>query len=63
MKAIFILLVTIITAAGCSGDDNQENKAHVWKEQTDTMNKARAVEGLLQDAAENERKQIEDQTR
>ena len=62
MKTIFILLAMLILMAGCSNDDSQEKKAHVWKEQTDTLNKAKAVEGVLQDSADAERKQIEDQT-
>lgn len=62
MKIIFILFILLIPVTGCSDEDAEANKAHVWKEQTDTMDKARAVEGMLQDSADAERKQIEDQT-
>ena len=62
-KTCMLLLAVFIFMAGCSDDDSEAKKAHVWKEQTDTMNKARAVEGVLQDSADAERKQIEDQTR
>jgi len=62
MKMIFILLVALIMMVGCSDDDSQKKKANVWKEQTDTINKAKAVEGVLQDSADAERKKIEDQT-
>ena len=63
MKTIFILFVALIMMIGCTNDDTQKKKEHVWKEQTDTMKKAQAVEGVLQDSAEAERKQIEEQTR
>ena len=62
-KTCMLLLAAVILMAGCSDDDSEAKKAHVWKEQTDTMNKARAVEETLQNSADAERKQIEDQTR
>ena len=62
MKIIFILFILFILVTGCSDEDAEAKKAHVWKEQTDTLNKAKAVEGVLQDSADAERKQIEDQT-
>ena len=62
-KTCMLLLAALILMAGCSDDDTEAKKAHVWKEQTDTMNKARAVEETLQKSADAERKQIEEQTR
>ena len=62
-KLYMLLLAALILMAGCSDDDTEAKKAHVWKEQTDTMNKARAVEETLQKSADAERKQIEEQTR
>lgn len=61
MKTIFILWAALIMMAGCSDDDSQKKKENVWKEQTDTLNKAKAVEGVLQDSASAERKKTEDQ--
>jgi len=55
------ILSALLFLTGCSGDDSEENKSHVWKEQTDTMNKAKAVEGVLQESADAERKKIEEQ--
>jgi uncharacterized lipoprotein len=63
MKITIILFAFLIMLAGCSDDDSQKKNANVWKEQTDTLNKAKAVEGQLQDAADAERKKIEDQER
>ena len=62
MKIIFILIALLMLVSGCADEDAEAKKAHVWKEQTDTMDQARAVEGVLQDSADAERKQIEDQT-
>lgn len=62
MKIFFIAITLLILTAGCSDDDAEARKEHVWKEQTDTMDKAQAVEGVLQDSADAERNQIEDQT-
>ena len=62
MKTYIVLLAVFIFMAGCSDDDAEAKKAHVWKEQTDTMNKAKAVEETLQKSADAERKQIDNQT-
>lgn len=56
-----VLVLTLVALGACSGEDSEAEKTHVWKEQTDTMDKARAVEGMLQDAADAERKKIEEQ--
>ena len=68
MKIIFLLFTLLILAAGCADEDTEAKKAaeakkaHAWKEQTETMDKARAVEGVLQDSADAAQKQIEDQS-
>ncbi len=48
----------------CSDEGNSGTAAkedHVWKEQTDTINKAKEVEGIMMDAAENTRNALENQ--
>ena len=66
MKAsIFsLLLLSLFLISACSEDNNQDKKTptgdHVWKEQTMTMEKAKAVEGILEDAAQEQREVIED---
>ena len=58
-----LLLISFLLSA-CSEDNNQDKKTtsgdHVWKEQTKTMEKAKAVEGILEDAAQEQRKMIEE---
>ena len=52
----------IVTACSNEGDNNTEaKKDHVWKEQTETINKAKEVEGMLIDSATNMQNAIENQ--
>lgn len=61
IRAYFILILfSIITA--CSDEKNNvgsQSNDHVWEQQTETINKAKEVEGLLMDSAENTRNAIE----
>jgi len=68
MVKMFIFLASALMLASACSDDEQgssERKLsgdHVWKEQTDTIDKAKEVEGLLQDITEKQRQAIEAQT-
>jgi hypothetical protein len=55
-----LLLIPFLFFIGCS--DNKVEK-HVWKEKTDTIEKAKEVEQLIQDTAQQKRKQTDEQTR
>jgi hypothetical protein len=63
----FILLGSVLFfTSACSDDDNPTTEKkpggdHVWKEQTQAIDKAKEVEGMLQDAADEQRKVIDDQ--
>jgi hypothetical protein len=64
MKSLnaLIVLFSIFFMAACS--DNSENKTsgeHVWKEQTETIDKAKEVEAKMLKAAEDRAKSIEEQ--
>ena len=66
IKKIIILSAALLLAFACSDDgkDTSEKKLsgdHVWKEQTQAIDKAKEVEGLLQDAATGQRKIIDEQ--
>lgn len=62
MKYHAILLMSILLLISCSEDNSSQSNDHVWKEQTETIDKARAVEDLLMDSAEDQRRQIQDQS-
>lgn len=61
MKYCLILLMSILALNGCTEDNDPQKKDHVWKEQTEAIEKARAVEGMLQESAEAQRRQIQEQ--
>jgi hypothetical protein len=46
---------------GCSDEQNKVEE-HVWKEQTDMIDKAKNVEQILNDAAQQQQELIEQQT-
>lgn len=64
MKILTILSVALLLSA-CSSDedlaDNGKVDAHIWKSQTDMLNKARDIEDLLQDAASARQSEINQQ--
>lgn len=62
MKYHAILLMSILLLVSCSEDNSSQSNDHVWKEQAETIDKARAVEDLLMDSAEDQRRQIQDQS-
>lgn len=49
-----------LTISGCSGDDQEAKQDHVLKEQTQAIDKAREVDGMLKDAAGKQKKAAED---
>ncbi len=66
IKKIIILATALMLVSACSDDEqgSSEDKGsgdHVWKEQTQTIDKAKEVEGLLQNAADQQRKAIDNQ--
>ncbi len=62
---IFLSLIVCFLIYGCSDDksnsDTEIKKDHVWKEQTDTINKAKQVEGMMLDSVDATRQAIEHQ--
>jgi hypothetical protein len=61
--AVYPVLLVALLLYACSGEDEETGKGHVWKDQTDMMEKAKKVEGIVQESAERQRDQIEDQVR
>lgn len=62
---ILLSLIVSLLLCGCSDDKNnggtETRKDHVWKEQTDTINKAKEVEGMLLDSVDATRQAIDNQ--
>lgn len=60
-----LLLVSSLLLVACSDDSNNNGKNtekdHVWKETTDTIDKAKQVEGMIMESAEETRKTLEQQ--
>ena len=61
ISSITVLIILGITACTDEGK-SQEQQDHVWKEQTETLDKAKAVEGILNDTARAQEQQIQDET-
>lgn len=62
MKSRFLLLCAAVLFLPACSDNNEDREAHVWQEQTATIEKAKAVEGILQESAEDQRRRIQDET-
>jgi hypothetical protein len=60
MKFCLMCGVLLLMSA-CSGGGESESKGHVWKEQTDMIDKAQGVEELLGNADAQQRQRIEEQ--
>ncbi len=54
-----LLIALGLVVGGCSSEDT-EGKEHVWKDQVETIDKAREVEGMILDAAKQQKKNAED---
>ncbi len=60
ISAVAVSLVTLVLI-GCSGDDESaKEQDHVFKETTQTIDRAREVEGILKGAAEKQKKAAEE---
>lgn len=70
-KSQLLSVLSFLLISACSGNndhakgtqDTQTSKDHLWKEQTDTIENAKQVDKLIQDAAQHQRRSIEDQER
>lgn len=64
MNKLIPIIVFIFLAAGACSDEgkSQEKQDHVWKEQTEALDKAKAVEGILKESARTQEQQIQEDT-
>ncbi|HDY86327.1 MAG TPA: hypothetical protein ENH74_11715 [Methylophaga sp.] len=63
MTKILCMMVLMLIISACDDSDTLKkvDKEHVWKQQTDMIDKAKNVEQLLNDAAIQRQKTIEQQ--
>ncbi|PHS26366.1 MAG: hypothetical protein COA83_03150 [Methylophaga sp.] len=61
MIKLIVLILPIMLVVGCSDEQNKVEE-HVWKEQTEMIDKAKDIEQMLNDAALQQQKRIEQQT-
>ena len=62
IRVISIILIILGCYACTEEGSNQQQQDHVWKEQTETLDKAQAVEGILKDAARAREQQLREDT-
>ena len=62
IRNIIFLSAVLLLVSACS-DDDRESGDHVWKEQTQVLDKAKEVDGLLKDVADKQRKIIDEQAK
>jgi len=58
MPRLIITTMLLFTIFACS-DQQAEDGDHVWKEQTDMIDEARDIEQMVNDAALQQRQQVE----
>ena len=62
-KSLIVVCLSSVIMSACSDDSvDKVQQDHVWKEQTDMIDKAKNVENLLQDVAALQQQKINEQT-
>ena len=65
-SAKVFLIISVVLLGACSNESEERREArtddHIWKTQTDALDKARSVDKLIQDGAEKKRKKIDEQS-
>jgi len=67
-KQQILIFMSLFIVIGCSSEDSSPTKSkpsneHIFKNQVQAIEKAKEVEVLLQNAADQQRKAIEEQTK
>ncbi|TNG01271.1 MAG: hypothetical protein EP297_02670 [Gammaproteobacteria bacterium] len=57
-RELVVLLCAVSLLTGCSGDEPEKGD-HVWKEQTDTLERAKGVEQTIQNTFDQNRKKLD----
>lgn len=56
-----VLMFGALLLGACTSGDDNKLEDHVWKEQTETLDRAREAAQLVEDAANKKRKEIDQQ--
>ena len=59
LNKVLYIIVSCLILFGCSDESSSSQKEHVWKEQTETLNKAKEVEVMLLESAAATREAID----
>lgn len=59
MIKVLTVLFMMVSITACSDEQHPVDGDHVWKEQTDTMDKAQDVEKVILDSAQQKKQQLE----
>ncbi|NIO61798.1 MAG: hypothetical protein GWO08_07320 [Gammaproteobacteria bacterium] len=62
MKLFYFSFLVCIFLGACS-DSSDTAEEHVWSDQVKTIEKAEAVEGMIQESVDLQERHIEEQTR
>ncbi len=57
------LVMVVVSVLVCPGCGDPKEDGHIWKEQTDMLDKASGVENMLLESNRQQREQIDDMTR
>lgn len=57
-----LLYLSVLLLVACSDETDKVEGDHVWKEQTDMIDKAKGIEALINDAAEQQQELIDKKT-
>jgi hypothetical protein len=61
-KVLYIMVSCLILFSCSDESSNSSQKEHVWKEQTETIDKAKEVEGMMLESAAATRKLIDEES-
>lgn len=62
MKHAIVIILFSLSLIACSDDKTDKVEQHVWQDQTDMIGKAKELEGLVLEQAEQQRHLIEQKT-
>ncbi len=62
MMKLLLVVFAMLCLVACSDDNKVPEGEHVWKEQTEMIDKAKDIEALINQSAQQQRELIEQKT-